>query len=700
MKKLVVLSGPPGSGKSTFIKKHNLDAYTLCPDTLRLMFDAPQMNEDGYEISQKYNRAVFELLHNLLEARMKKGAFTVVDATHTAEKDFNKYKALCKTYRYKMIIVPFRASMETLMERNKTRGMKKVPEEVIIRMKTKFDAVSYNFGTVVEPENFADYIQYYPVDLSEYKKINHIGDIHGCYTVLQNILPLKDDEFYIFLGDYFDRGAENAEVAKWILENYKRSNVVFLKGNHEIHLDDYVNGNDIKSSEFEKTVTDFENAKIKLSDLRHFSDALQYVFLYTYKEKTVLCSHGGVGFYPENINLVDPMQFVRGVGNYSTEIDKIFTAPKDTYQVHGHRNILRLPITAGPQSFNLTDEVEFGGYLRVLSLDDIGFNHNKFKNTVFKQKDNTEDQMIFNALSTDKDIHVKNFGHISSLNFSRNVFYNKTWNERTIMARGLFVNNTTFNVVCRGYEKFFNINEVPSTTEESLKDLQFPVSSYVKENGYLGLLGIDESTESLVFASKSTIEGDYALNFEKIMKEKFSAETLNKLKFEMMSRNICLVFEVIDPIFDPHIIEYKEKDVILLDIISREYTFKKQTFGQTASFAKRYGMNVKKKAKTFNNYESMINYIKCVQNSSFKYDGEFIEGFVFEDSNGFQFKVKSGYYNFWKALRKVIFDKGNTSKALTYLAEEDAAKFNEILSTVEVKEGDSIISVRNRYESR
>lgn len=34
MRKLVVLRGIAGCGKSTFVKEHHLENYTLCPDEL------------------------------------------------------------------------------------------------------------------------------------------------------------------------------------------------------------------------------------------------------------------------------------------------------------------------------------------------------------------------------------------------------------------------------------------------------------------------------------------------------------------------------------------------------------------------------------------------------------------------------------------------------------------------------------------
>jgi predicted kinase len=654
MRKLIILSGPPGSGKSTFVKENNLKEYTLCPDEIRLMFDAPQMDEHGSSISQKDNKIVFETMYNILEYRMKKGAFTAIDATHTAERDFTQYKALCKKYRYKMIVVPFDTPLDVLLERNKHRGIKLIPEEIIIKMKDRFDNLKYTFGTVVKPEDYSEYIKYQPTILDDYKAVHHIGDIHGCYSVLENIFPLKDDEFYIFLGDYFDRGIENTKVAKWIFKNYKRKNVVFLRGNHECHLDDYLNGEEIKSSDFEKTIIEFENNKVRKKDLKDFTFSLIDVFLYTYHGKTVLCSHGGLSKYPENINLINPIQFIRGVGNYSTEIDKIFKAPKNVWQVHGHRNLLRLPIEAGKQSFNLTDEVETGGYLRTLTLTKAGFTSKKYKNEVFYCEDNTKQKNMFQLLSKNKNIKVDVFDNISSFVFTESTSEKQLTNGYN-MAKGLFVNNNNYKVVCRGYNKLLNINKTNSFDMSKLSDLKYPLSGYIKETGYLGLLGVDEETENLVFTSKNAIGDESSKRFEKILREKLSDELLNKLRLEILNRNLSLIFEVIDEKQCKNIIKYdNEKDVILLDIITRDYDLNKKSYSYLVNFAHRYGLTYKRKVLSIHSYEKLCKTIESVQQYGYNYKGQKIEGFVIEDSDGFQFKLNTGYYYFWKQIKDVI----------------------------------------------
>ena len=91
MRSLVLLRGCPASGKSTFIKEHKLEQYTLCADNIRLLFQTPVMTVDGkLGISMKHDKKVWELLFECLEERMIRGEFTIIDATHSKSSDFSK----------------------------------------------------------------------------------------------------------------------------------------------------------------------------------------------------------------------------------------------------------------------------------------------------------------------------------------------------------------------------------------------------------------------------------------------------------------------------------------------------------------------------------------------------------------------------------------------------------------------------------
>lgn len=76
------------------------------------------------------------------------------------------------------------------------------------------------------------------------------GDIHGCLDRLVSLYGqvekrLGDDDILIFLGDYIDRGGSSYEVVEYLLElREQRPNIRFLKGNHEVMLFEFLNGND------------------------------------------------------------------------------------------------------------------------------------------------------------------------------------------------------------------------------------------------------------------------------------------------------------------------------------------------------------------------------------------------------------------------------------------------------------------------
>ena len=70
----------------------------------------------------------------------------------------------------------------------------------------------------------------------KYKRILAIGDIHGNFSKLINVLKkaqLTSNDFLIFLGDYTDRGNENKKVMQFVLNLYDQPNIVFLLGNHD-----------------------------------------------------------------------------------------------------------------------------------------------------------------------------------------------------------------------------------------------------------------------------------------------------------------------------------------------------------------------------------------------------------------------------------------------------------------------------------
>ncbi len=80
-------------------------------------------------------------------------------------------------------------------------------------------------------------------------KIFVISDIHGCFykltRLMEELSPDLDGDTLIFLGDYIDRGTDSCRVIEYMLGlRDSHPNVVFLKGNHEKMLLDFLAGTD------------------------------------------------------------------------------------------------------------------------------------------------------------------------------------------------------------------------------------------------------------------------------------------------------------------------------------------------------------------------------------------------------------------------------------------------------------------------
>ena len=685
MRVLLLFRGAPGVGKSTFIKEHGLEQYTLSSDNMRLIISSPTFDAEGNEvISMANDKKVWQLLFDALDTRMQRGEFTVIDATNSKTSELNRYKELCDKYRYRAYVVDMTdVPIEVCKERNRQRpSYKVVPDSAIEKMYSRFETQKIPGAfKVIKPEEIES-IYGKKVDLTgKYKKIHAIGDIHGCYTALRKYFDMycnggfPADELFIFTGDYLDRGIENADTFRFLNSIAPLPNVNMLEGNHEIHIQDWGYEVTSKSTEFElHTRTDLERAGVSRTEARQFYRRLWQCAHFVFGDNEYIITHGGLSCLPENLTFVPTALMVRGVGNYKDMLKAnesfLNKTPDNVYQIHGHRNVEMVPVQVNERCFNLEGQIEFGGCLRVLQITPDG-KHTpiEVKNEVFRELTVTPDGEatevsteqktvagLIMSLRNNRLIREKTFGNFSSFNFSEEVFRDKTWNEQTVRARGLFIDVAKAKIVGRSYDKFFNIGEVATTKLDWLgRKLQFPVSLYRKENGYLGIVSYDEYKDDLFVSSKSTPEGDHAKWLREILEESCSKEVLNSIKNYTKDNSVSFIFEAIDPVNDPHIIEYDKRKVVLLDIIKNDVEFSKLPYDELCDVAKEFGLEVKDKAIQLDSWQEFMEfYDKCHEND-YKYKGEYIEGFVLEDSSGFMTKMKLQYYNFWKMLRGVAF---------------------------------------------
>jgi len=667
MKKLFILRGAMASGKSTFIKDNNLEGYTLNPDKIRLMYNSPEMTINYNEmIPQFNNNKVWNLLFQILEDRMRKGEITFIDAMHIYVDDLSFYKKLAEKYRYRLYIIDFTdVEYEELLRRNHQREIKKwVPEESIKRVYKilKKEKIPKKY-TIIKPYEFSNIINISPRNVDFYDKIHIFGDIHGCYSPLEeyfNNNPINDNELYIFTGDYFDRGFENIKVFEFIKNNIDKKNFIFLIGNHEDRLYKYACDDEYRLDyDLKKTIEEIDG-KITKSEIRGLVKGLSQIANIDYKGKYYIISHGGIPYFPEkSLDFYSTNSFIYGIDKYDVDIDKIYNdymikQEKKVYQIHGHRNHYGIDYNKYEYSYNLDGNIENGGYLRVLILNSDGTtSFEMIKNNNYDSK-LIEKQSIYSLIENlrkNKYIFEKDLGeNISSFNFSKEAFYNKVWNNMTTAARGLFINTSTYLVIARSYNKFFNLDEREETKYENLKEkLEYPINFYLKYNGFLGILSVHNN--ELIFGTKSQLSGDFSEYFKNIFYKIFNKNQIESIKSRLIDNNTSMVFEVIDSVNDKHIIEYNKDRLILLDEIYNSINYEKVNYEALKEFANKNKIEIKELVYIVNDVLEFEKLFTEIKSEEYKYNDRYVEGFVAEDNSGFMFKYKTEYYKRWKFLR-------------------------------------------------
>ncbi|MBR2680319.1 MAG: metallophosphoesterase, partial [Exiguobacterium sp.] len=380
MRTLVLLRGAPGCGKTTWIREHGLSNYVVSSDEIRKLYASPQLQPDGsIAISQKEDNVVWKTLFEILEHRMQNGDFTVIDACNSKTSEMTRYRDLAHNYRYRIYCVDMTGiPIEEAKRRNKLRNeLKWVPDDYIDRVYSRFETQQIPSGIVrVLPDEFENTVYMKPFDMSQYKQIVHVGDIHGCYDKLMEALPngIEDNTGYIFIGDYCDRGPDSAKVIQYLLSIYKKPNVCLLEGNHERHLWEWANDRVSRSKAFEyNTRPQLERAGIEKKDVRELYRRMRQCSWYTFHGAEYLCTHAGISDFKKigRLDLVPTREMIFGVGRYEdVEMCADSFESVGITQIFGHRNNNLKPTRMTEHSYCLEGGVERGGELRTVLLND------------------------------------------------------------------------------------------------------------------------------------------------------------------------------------------------------------------------------------------------------------------------------------------------------------------------------------------
>lgn len=264
---------------------------------------------------------------------------------------------------------------------------------------------------------------------------------------------------------------------------------------------------------------------------------------------------------------------------------------------------------------------------------------------------------------------------VFACNFTRKAFYKGIWDNETVKARGLFIDRDG-NVLARGFEKFFGLDEHNGpTTEEFFENAQFPVRVMSKENGFLVIISSIDG--ELKFFSKSG-ETDYSRHAKKYfdsMVDAYTQDTINAVISEM---NVSLLVEFVDPYKDPHIVLYDSVEMYLLAVVKNTEKFKvvdpliNELFVRL-TWSIGYGGGGLSDPANVRVVDDLADLKKLVD--TYKNDPYMdSEGCVLMDANGWMVKVKSDAYKAVKSYRTSI------NKVLKGEVDEKAQKIMNALA--------------------
>lgn len=256
---LVVLIGASGSGKSTFAQKHFIPTEILSSDFCRGL-----VSDD--ETAQAATEDAFDVLHFIAAKRLAAGKLTVIDATNVQADARKSLLALAREYHYLTVAIVLNMPAKLCQERNDARPDRDFKGYVVRRQTDQlrrslrglkregFRNFLYVLSTPEEVETAK--VERQPLwtnRTDEHGPFDIIGDIHGCYDELLELLQKLGYEIsqqpdrgpvvehpqgrkVAFVGDYVDRGPKVVEVLRLIMGMHKTGKAICVPGNHDVKL--------------------------------------------------------------------------------------------------------------------------------------------------------------------------------------------------------------------------------------------------------------------------------------------------------------------------------------------------------------------------------------------------------------------------------------------------------------------------------
>jgi len=614
IKRLVLLIGAQGSGKSTYCAER-LNGYTRISQ------------DDQGKIG---HREAFA------EALEREDDFIVIDRMNHNRQQRSTYLLPAKRRGYSTRIVWLNTDRQTCVKRAKARK-----NHPTLKTDEAEEAINWYFKALQVPSiREADEVEivgpsasFVPVkdlcaEIGDRRYII-VGDIHGCLDELKQLLEErdfnKDEDVLICVGDLVDRGPKVRETLEFVMSLPR---FYSTKGNHDDKCVRYFEGRPVKiANGLQTTIDSFEN-KMPDNVLNYLMDLPLII-----KTPAGYCVHAG--FDP--LMLPDEQQrddclYMRYYGgrSYFDSFEGVLWFklwPKDYPMVfYGH-----IPEISGPSIHNIVSldgGCVFGDYLKAWdSRDEIVHyinaaqiysvsEHGKAKMVASEVISKREEYQVAGLLRSDKT----DDGKLVIYTYTEQAVFDRGWDEITRNSRGHIFNLETGECGACPFSKFFNLGENDESLYEKF-DWSKPYHIYEKMDGWLGVLYRQDGLFKV--ASRGSFHSDGAV---------WATEHVQKFDLSCLPDEATLVFEIINP-RQKIILDYSGQETLMILAAFNRLDGTEYPREIVEQWSAKIGLPIVKL------YDLKIDDCLKIQK-----EAKGIEGFVIAFEDGRRVKVKTDWY--------------------------------------------------------
>lgn len=286
---LFILCGPSGAGKSTFCKQYFPPTMTVSTDNCRAMIcDSP--------INQKISDDAFDLFYFIINKRLQNGYPTIADSTALKSKYRKKLQDLAEQYHYHTSLLLFDLPQEICLQQDNKRRASVGPDVIQKQWQnleqTRQDLQTETYQSIIVFHSLEEIAKFSfrwtssLVECADTGPFDLIGDVHGCYDLLQKLLSelgyvpnstglFSQKRRLIFLGNILGSGAKNLALFWQVYELWKNKLAYYIPGNHCDKLYRYLQ---------QQTQQNDEDLQAIIAEIQNLSSESQLQFSSAFQE--------------------------------------------------------------------------------------------------------------------------------------------------------------------------------------------------------------------------------------------------------------------------------------------------------------------------------------------------------------------------------------------------------------------------------